>query len=528
MQLQRTLDDDTRAALQKLVEAFKLIDDRYVEEVDAGELAESALMGMLENLDPHSAYIDAASMKRVEEDFQGSFEGIGISFEFIEGIDGNDSLAVLSVIPGGPSEDVGLMSGDRIIDVDGESTLGFESIDVQRALKGPKGTRVSIKVVRPGYGEVIPFTITRGKIPLYSVDAAYMIDDRTGFIKVSRFARTTYSEFRKAVRSLQGHGMDRLLLDLRSNAGGYMDIAIQMADEFLPAEAVIVSQQGRSADSRQDFRGRSGGRLEDIAVIVLVDESSASASEIVAGALQDHDRGLIVGRQTFGKGLVQQQYALPDGSALRVTVSHFYTPSGRLIQTPYEGGSRDNYLREKAAMHNELALLSAEEILERFPDSLKYTTTGGRTVIGGGGIFPDFIVKADTASLLVRDIFRRNLTNSFARGWYDRHKEALRARYGDDKYWFVEEFVVDEAMFDAFLAYAAGAGVPIEGYVEPVEDVFTQQDIAEDRAFLAARIKARLAVRLFDLEAFYPIMHAEDRTFQEALTLWPHAERLVH
>ena len=440
MQLQRSFDDETREALQKLVEAFKLIDERYVEEVDPDDLAEGALEGMLENLDPHSAYIDAASMKRVEEDFQGSFEGIGISFEFIQGEDGKDSLTVLSVIPGGASDEVGLMAGDRIIEVDGESTLGFETIDVQRTLKGPKGTRVTIKVVRPGYPEVIPFTITRAKIPLYSVDSAYMIDDQTGFIKVSRFARTTYDEFRNAARDLQRQGMERLMLDLRGNQGGYMDIAVQMADEFLSDDALIVSQKGRNSGMREEYRGRPGGTLEELPVIVLVNEGSASASEIVAGALQDHDRGLIVGRQTFGKGLVQQQYMLPDGSALRVTVSHFYTPSGRLIQTPYDGGSRVDYLRDKAEMHNELGLLSAEEIIDHFPDSLKYFTTGGRTVIGGGGIFPDHIIPPDSASALVMEVYRRNVANSFARILYDRHNESLRQKYGEDQFHFVEDF----------------------------------------------------------------------------------------
>ena len=412
------------------------------------------------------------------------------------------------------------MSGDRIIEVDGQSTLGFESIDVQRTLKGPKGTRVSIRVIRPGYEGMIPFTITRGRIPLFSVDSAYMIDPQTGYIKVGRFARTTYDEFRKAVENLQARGMERLMLDLRGNSGGYMDIAVRMADEFLPDNDLIVSQRGRTEDARWEFRGHPRGRLEEGAVIVLVDEASASASEIVAGAIQDHDRGLIVGRQTFGKGLVQQQYPLPDGSALRVTVSHFYTPSGRLIQTPYQGGDRENYLRDKAEMHHEFALLSAEEIIERFPDSLRYTTAGGRTVIGGGGIFPDFIVRPDTASLLLREVFRRNLTSRFARYWYDRHRGALRARYGDDQEQYIETFEVDSGMFEEFLTFASGHGLDGTG--------FSREDVEQDQALLKARIKARLAVRLYDFRAFYRVMHSEDHTFREAAKLWSHAEALAH
>ncbi len=527
MHLQRMVDDDARASLEKVVQAFQLINDRYVDEVNTGELAEAALRGMLQELDPHSAYIDAESMQRVEEDFQGSFEGIGISFEFIEGINGQDSLTVLSVIPGGPSEDVGLMAGDRIIEVDGQNTLGFESIDVQRTLKGPKGSRVSINVIRPGIPGRIPFTITRGKIPLFSVDSAYMIDPETGFIKVSRFARTTYDEFRAAVQFLQAAGMRRLLLDLRGNAGGYMDIAVRMADEFIGDNAVIVSQLGRVEGSQQEYRSSPGGLLETEAVIVLVDEVSASASEIVAGALQDHDRGLIVGRQTFGKGLVQQQYELPDGSALRVTVSHFYTPSGRLIQTPYNGGNREDYLRLKAELHDRYSLLSAQEVLERFPDSLKYTTTSGRTVIGGGGILPDFIVEPDTASLFLREVFRRNLTNTFARRWYDHHGADLRDRYGEDQGRFMREFVTTLEMWNDFLAFAAKQGLTIKVAASAEEGEFSVADAQKDRAFLEARIAARIAVRLFDFRAYYSIMHPEDRTVQTALTLWPHAKELA-
>ena len=353
-----------------------------------------------------------------------------------------------------------------------------------------------------------------------------MVDRRTGYIKVNRFARTTYSEFQTAMRTLRGQGMERLMLDLRGNSGGYMDIAVRMADEFLPDGSLIVSQRGRARGSHQEFRGSTRGRMESGAIIVLVDGVSASASEIVAGALQDHDRALIVGRQTFGKGLVQQQYDLPDGSVLRVTVSHFYTPSGRLIQTPYDSGNREDYLRAKEAIHNEWALLSSQEILEQFPDSLKYRTESGRTVIGGGGILPDFIVQPDSASPLLQEIFRRNLANTFARHLYDRDNQTLREIYGDDLMRYIDSFVVDTRTFEDFLAYAAEGGVPIEGYGSEESGAFSLEDVNEDRAFIAARVKARLAVRLFGLSAYYPIMHPEDKTFQAAMQLWPTAEAL--
>lgn len=523
MQLESALSDDTRAALKKLEHAFLVINERYVEDVDSGALAEHALEGMLDELDPHSVYIDAETMRRVEEDFSGGFEGIGISFEFVEGEQGQDTLIVLSVIPEGPSEEVGLHSGDRIIEVDGQSTIGFETADVQRTLKGPRGTSVDIVVVRPGHSDPIDFTIIRDRIPLYAVDVAYMIDEVTGFIKINRFSGTTHREFRDAVGRLKSQGMQRLMLDLRGNSGGYMEMAVQLSDEFLPDDALIVSQKGRIRDANHSFFGTSAGLLEDEPIIVLVNEASASASEIVAGALQDHDRGLVVGRRTFGKGLVQQQHALPDGSAMRVTIARYYTPSGRLIQTPYVSGDREEYLNLKREMHENTALLSAQEIMDGVPDSLIYETVGGRAVMGGGGILPDFIVDVDSASLFLREILIRDVANTYARMWYDREGEVLAARWGDQRDGFLESFEIPETEYQGFLDYARVRGIQIGTGT----DAFDHAEIEADRPYLEARIKARLAVRLFDLEAFYPIMHPEDRTLQEALRLWPEAKNIA-
>ena len=355
-----------------------------------------------------------------------------------------------------------------------------------------------------------------------------MVDEQTGFIKVSRFARTTYNEFMQALDELERQGMKRLMLDLRGNAGGYMEMAVRMADEFLADDELIVSQRGRLQDTNRQFRARPRGHFEENPVIVLIDGSSASASEIVAGALQDHDRGLIVGRQSFGKGLVQQQYELPDGSAMRVTISHFYTPSGRLIQTPYTGGDREDYYRSKREMQDESSLLSVDEIIERVPDSLKYATDAGRTVIGGGGILPDYIVELDSASSFVRAVFRRNLTNIYARTWYDHEGEALRAQWGHRREAFIDTFEIDDAIFDDFLAFGQERGILIIEDAGPDdEDGFTRAEIEADRAFLEARIKARLSVRLFDTKAFYPVMHTVDRTFKEAMGLWLEAEDLA-
>ncbi len=523
MQLESASSDDTRAALKKLEHAFLVINERYVEDVDSGALAEHALEGMLGELDPHSVYIDAETMRRVEEDFSGGFEGIGISFEFIEGEQGQDTLIVLSVIPEGPSEEAGLHSGDRIIEVDGQSTIGFETADVQRTLKGPRGTSVDIVVVRPGHSDPVDFTIIRDRIPLYAIDVAYMIDEVTGFIKINRFSGTTHREFRDAVDRLKSQGMQRLMLDLRGNSGGYMEMAVQLSDEFLPDDALIVSQKGRIRDANHSFFGTSAGLLEDEPIIVLVNEASASASEIVAGALQDHDRGLIVGRRTFGKGLVQQQHALPDGSAMRVTIARYYTPSGRLIQTPYIDGDREEYLNLKREMHENTALLSAQEIMDSIPDSLIYETVSGRAVMGGGGILPDFIVDLDSASLFLRAVLSSDVANTYARMWYDREGEALTARWGDQRDRFLESFKIPEAEYQGFLDYARVRGIQIG----TGEDAFDHAEIEADRPYLEARIKARVAVRLFDLEAFYPIMHPEDRTLQEALKLWPEAKNIA-
>ena len=341
-------DGTTLTYLDKVAAVFKIIDESYVDEVAAEALAEGAIRSVLAELDPHSIYITADRMKRVQEEFEASFEGIGISYEIIPGSEGQDTVGVITVIPGGPSEEVGLLSGDRIVAVDDSSAIGYSTEDVQHNLKGPSGSVVNVTVRRPGYPRLIDFQITRDEIPIVTLDAAYMIDDRTGYVGLNRFARTTHEEFVEAVRELKEQGMERLVLDLRNNAGGYMDQAVRISDEFLPKGHAIVSAKSRHGRFSQSYGSRSGGVAEDLPSIVLVDEASASASEIVSGALQDHDRALILGRRTFGKGLVQRQFELEDGSAVRVTIARYYTPAGRLIQTHYENGDRIEYLKEKS------------------------------------------------------------------------------------------------------------------------------------------------------------------------------------
>ncbi len=524
-------DDDASKAFKKIEDAFFLINQRYVEQVDSNEMAEDAIAGMLEHLDPHSVYIDAERMKRVTEDFDASFEGIGISYELIPGAEGQDTLTVLSVIPGGPSDDAGLMSGDRIVAVDGRTAIGYTNEDVQNNLKGPRGTRVRVTVLRPGFDEVLELNITRDKIPLYTVLSSYMLDDQTGYIRLDRFARTTYSEFMEAMRALKGQGMQRLVLDLRGNAGGYMEMAIRISDEFLSDKQVIVSQRGRLPETNQVYRARPGGMFEENPVIVLVDENSASASEIVTGALQDHDRALIVGRRTFGKGLVQRQYIMEDGSALRLTIARYYTPSGRLIQTPYEEGDLDDYYRSKVEQREGDSTRSVQEILQHIPDSLKYTTPSGRTVIAGGGILPDFIVETEPPSRFMQTIIGRGIENAFVRDWLDHKGPVFQDQWNGKLDQFLTDFQVDDEMLAAFFAFAGKQGVRIVDEVPAVVDsthrYFLRSDVSADARQLGTVLKGRIATRLFDRSAWYRVYNEIDHVLNEAMKLWEPAEELT-
>lgn len=524
--------DDAYQSLKKLEDAYLVITQRYVEDVDVDELTENAIQGMLKNLDPHSVYIDAERMKRVAEEFNASFEGIGISYELIAGKDGQDTIAVLSPIPGGPSEEAGLYSGDRIVKINGEPAMGFTSDEVQSHLKGPRGTKVDVTVKRPGFKDILEFTIERDKIPIVTLDSAYMLDDHTGYIKLNRFARTTYTEFRDAMKMLMDQGMDRVVLDLRGNVGGYMDMAVRISDEFLGAGQTIVSAKGRFPDTNEKFVARGGGLFEDQPVIVLVDENSASASEIVAGALQDHDRALLVGRRTFGKGLVQKQYQLNDGSSLRVTISRYYTPSGRLIQTPYESGHRSEYYDEKYVQAEHDAALSLSEILAETPDSLKFATDGGRTVIGGGGILPDYLVYADTLSPLMQQVIGRRLHTLFVRNVMDSRGTELRDDWGDRRDEFVASFEIGDDIMDEFRQFAKEKNVVFTDNPASFENdstvvAFSNVELGEDQHILNTLLKGQIATRLYDRSMWYPVYRELDTVLLESMNFWTAAEELA-
>jgi len=412
--------DTIGSDVQKFREVLSLIKTEYVDETKTDALVDDAIQHMLAKLDPHSAYIPASDRDEANEDLRGNFEGIGIEFNIF-----HDTLTVVAALSGGPSEAVGLRTGDKIIKVDGENIagIGLRNNEVTKKLKGPKGTEVKIEVVRNNVYEPITFTIIRDKIPQFSVDASYMINKEIGYIKVSRFSQTTYTEFRQAMEKLKEEGMKKLILDLQGNPGGYMNQAIDLADDFLPGDEKIVFTKGKDTRYNSEAMSSTKGEFENGDLIVLINEGSASASEIVAGALQDNDRALIVGRRSYGKGLVQSPFDLEDGSELRLTISRYYTPSGRSIQKPYD--DKQEYSRDILDRYQHGEFFHADSI--RFNDSLKYLTLNGRTVYGGGGIMPDYFVPLDTTlnSPYLNALFNSNSFQEYAFNYALENKEKL-------------------------------------------------------------------------------------------------------
>ncbi|MCH7638076.1 MAG: S41 family peptidase [Bacteroidetes bacterium] len=522
---------------RKIEEAYNFITRSYVEPVDSSELAEDAIEGMLAGLDPHTVYINSSEMRSVRESFDASFEGIGIYFELIEGPDDTDTLAVLMPIAGGPSDEAGLHAGDRIIQINDTTAIGFTNELVRRYLKGPSGTEVTVHVLRPGYDETLTFKITRDRIPLETVIAAYMADERTGYIRLQRFARTSHTELLEAMRNLQAQGMDRLVLDLRGNAGGLLEQAWRIADEFLSAGEMVVYTDSRHRGNNREYRATGGGLFETQPIIVLVDENSASASEIVAGALQDHDRALIVGRRSFGKGLVQQQFGLTDGSVLQMTVSRYFTPSGRLIQTHYENGDDDSaYFEAKREVREMMedagnqGLVDVSRFGDLVPDSLTYTTDSGRLVFGGGGILPDYLVRLDTVDTALRMVIGRRLDDGFARTRLTRLGDSFRQQWQGKEDEFLRSYSIDDETFASFLAFVGQQGIEVVD-VRPAEEsddpVLVRSEAIASQSDIETRIKAFMARRLFGVEAFYPVVGSIDKTLVEAMKLWGPASDLA-
>ncbi|MFY9361786.1 MAG: S41 family peptidase [Dysgonamonadaceae bacterium] len=488
----------------KLVRTLQLVNNLYVDEVDSEKLTEAAIRAMLRELDPHSSYLNKDEVRAMNEPLQGDFEGIGISFNMV-----TDTLYVIEVISGGPAQKVGIMPGDKIIYVNDTLIAGVKmsSEEVVKKLRGPKGTTVTVKVLRRGVPRLLEFRIVRDKIPIYSIDASYMADDEIGYIRLSRFAATSANEFREAEEKLKAKGMKKLILDLTGNGGGILQTATDIADEFLDNGKLIVYTEGR-AQPRSNFTATSKGQFEQGDLVVLVDESSASASEIVAGAIQDWDRGVIVGRRTFGKGLVQRQLPLPDGTMIRLTVARYYTPSGRCIQRPYKSGDIEAYNMDFFNRYRKGELLHADSI--HFPDSLKYKTlVNNRTVYGGGGIMPDYFVPIDTTSLtdLHRDLIAKGIVNRIAIMEVDNRRNSLLKAYPD-----VDAFKKDYSI-------PADMVTKMKQMAEEEKVEWDEEEFERSEKLLFTQLKALIARDIYDSSAYFKIINDENEIFQEGLRI---------
>ena len=500
--LQAQEQNNKQTLLRKLNLAQFAIANLYVDETDEGKLVESAIIGMLEELDPHSTYSNAEEVKKMNEPLQGNFDGIGIQFNMAE-----DTLFVIQPVSGGPSEKVGIRAGDRITHVNDTLIAGVKMTtdDITRRLKGPKGTKVNVKVVRKGVDELLSFTIERDKIPVYSLDASYMMTPKIGYIKINRFGATTHQEFMDALASLKGQGLQDLILDLQGNGGGYLNAAIDIANEFLGSGELIVYTEGRR-NPRREFFAKGDGKHQNGKLVVLVDEFSASASEIVAGAVQDWDRGLVVGRRSFGKGLVQRPIDLPDGSMIRLTVARYYTPAGRCIQKPYE--SVEQYNADLIERYNRGEMMSADSI--HFPDSLKCSTLKkGRTVYGGGGIMPDYFVPVDT-TLFTK--YHSRLSNKGVLlnvhfQLIDAHREEWAKKYPDYAV-FYKNFELDEAMMQQLIA---------EGEKEGVK--YDEEQYRKSEPLIKLQLKALIARDLWDMNEYYHTINVVNESVKKALEL---------
>ncbi len=482
----------------KLLRIVDYIENRYVDTVSKKELENAAIPAILEKLDPHSVYIPAKDMQRVSEDLRGNFEGIGVVFNHQ-----TDTAIIINVISGGPSDKAGVMAGDRIITVNDSLIAGqnIPSNDIVGMLKGEMDTRVEVALERKGVSELIEVEIIRGKIPIYSVDVSYMVTDDIGYIKINRFAETTFKEFIEGVEELKKHDLKKMIIDLRGNNGGYMVAATNIADQFLEGGKLIVYTQGK-ASPRQEIYSSSRGVCKDIEVVVLQDEWAASASEILAGALQDNDRGTIIGRRSFGKGLVQEQYPLSDGSVIRLTIARYYTPTGRSIQKPYSDDKMDYYNDiYNRFQHGEFE--EADSI--QFADSLKYITPDGKVVFGGGGIMPDIFVPIDTTgySKYYSEVVGKGILQDFTFNFADQNRAILNKFQTAEE---ISKYLESENIFGQFVNYAAQNGVSksVKGFDKSQKIVKTQ-------------VKANIASNILDNKGYYPIIKDIDRTLNVAI-----------
>jgi carboxyl-terminal processing protease len=491
---------DPNAGLKKYNAAMQLINYAYVDTVNEARLVEKAIVETLKDLDPHSVYISKKDVQKANEPLEGNFDGIGVQFEILR-----DTISVVHSIPGGPSERLGIMSGDKIVKIDGEAVVGKKITNqfVLDHLRGKRGTKVNVSIFRKGKKELIDFTITRDKIPINSIDAAYMIKPGIGYINLNKFAQTSMQEFTDAVTQLNSQGMKNLILDLRNNSGGYMGTAIELSDEFLPSGKLIVYTQGRNTQ-REDFYSTSKGLCEKGKLVIMINENSASASEIVSGAIQDWDRGFIVGRRSFGKGLVQRPFNLPDSSQIRLTTARYYNPSGKSIQKSYAEGV-DKYYEDFSNRMKHGEFIHPDSI--KFPDSLKFFTSKKRVVYGGGGIMPDVFIPWDSTPIsdYYLDLRRKNLINSYVSDYIDKSRKSLKVDYPEFS-GFEKNFQVDDAFMADFFTYAEKEGVKKD-----------EKGWTASEKLIKSQLKGLIAQKLWDMTELYTIINQYDEEVQKAI-----------
>lgn len=493
--------DKTTETQRKLAKVLEIINDEYVDEIDIDSVVEGAIPILMSNLDPHSVYISAADRATANQRLDGSFSGIGIQFQQL-----NDSVCVVEVIAGGPSERAGLLPGDRIIAA-GDSILtgpGINADDVRNILRGPQGSEIEVSVVRHGVDDVLKFKIVRNAVPIESIDAAYMVDDNIGYLKVNTFGRNTYAEFLQEIYALDRSGAEAYIIDLRGNVGGYMDPAIMMVNEFLPPNSVIVATKGRNEKENSVVLSDGTGNFDDVPLVVLIDEFSASSSEIFSGAIQDNDRGLIVGRRSFGKGLVQRPFELPDSSEIRLTVQRYYTPSGRCIQKDFVRGDNEGYEAEILERYNHGENFTADSA--HINTSEIFKTAGGRTVFGGGGIMPDVFVPSDTSGInkFYLELANASLLNRFAFEYVDLNRDEL-SKAGDTEE-LLSMLPSDGVLLSAFASYVKQNGVRLRYYY-----------LNNSRRLIVRQLKALIARDVLGLKAYYEIDNTADTTVLEAI-----------
>ncbi|CAG0979011.1 MAG: S41 family peptidase [Bacteroidetes bacterium] len=490
------------SSTKKFEQLIQLIKYSYVDSVNEDKMVEDAIVGMLKELDPHSVYIPKEELQRMNEPLEGNFEGIGVQFQIIK-----DTIVVISPIVGGPSEKLGIRAGDKIVTVEGENIagIGIKNNDVSKKLRGTKGTKVKVGIKRNGSKEILDFVITRDKIPIYSVDASYMVTPEIGYIKISRFAKETVKEYEEALSKLKAQGMQSLILDLMGNGGGYLNTAIDLADEFLPKGKLLVYTEG-AKQTKQEYKATSRGNFESGKIVVLIDEGSASASEIVSGAIQDWDRGLIIGRRSFGKGLVQKPYPLSDGSAVRLTTARYYTPSGRCIQKPYDEGA-DAYQKEINERFKNGEFVDPSKI--KLHDSLKYYTSAKRVVYGAGGIMPDIYTPFDTtlSTKYFQRIARKGIIGDFSLDYLDNHRNELLTKYPDFET-FNKSFDSDFEIYKALLLFAEKAEIKRE-------DIDTEKEKSD--FIIQLNLKATFARHLYDVSAYYHIINHVNEAYKKAI-----------